>query len=169
MGILCRTSGRAFAAAIAAALFMASGGAIAQEGGTRLLSAALTPTPLIGDVLAGEAAFGTLVNLQRRTRESAEEVFQDETVETLGGGALHIEFLDETDFRMGEDSRMVLDTFIYDPGSGDGQLLVRLSRGIFRIVSGAMPKSGCRVVTPVATIGIRGTVFEVRVGGEGAV
>lgn len=61
-----------------------------------------------------------------------------------------------------------ISSFIYDPDSGDGQLLVRLSRGIFRIASGAMPKSGFRVVTPVATIGILGTVFEVRVGGEGA-
>jgi hypothetical protein len=62
-----------------------------------------------------------------------------------------------------------ISSLIYDPGSGDGQLLVRLSRGIFRIASGAMPKSGFRVVTPVATIAILGTVFEVRVGGEGSV
>ena len=159
----------AFFCVFASVLLIGSSGALGQEGGgARVMQAALTPAPLIGDVLAGQAAFGTPVNLQRRALEGAEEIFLNETVETYGGGALHIEFLDETDFRIGEDSRMILDAFVYDPEAGEGQLVVRLARGIFRIASGAMPKAGFRVVTPVATIGIRGTIFEVRVGDQGA-
>ena len=42
-----------------------------------------------------------------------------------------------------------------------------LGRGTFRYISGQMPKDGVRLVTPSATIGIRGTDFAVVVGAGG--
>jgi hypothetical protein len=168
MGIIFRIRlGCALALAAIASLAMLGGVAAQEGGGALLVPAALTPAPLIGGVRSGLDAFGTPVNLSRRTLGQTDDVFLAETVETLAGGALHILFLDDTDFRLGEDSRMTLDEMVYDPDLGTGSLVIRLSRGIFRIASGAIPRESFRIVTPVATIGIRGTVFEVQVEDDG--
>ncbi|MBT3396132.1 MAG: hypothetical protein HN423_03000 [Alphaproteobacteria bacterium] len=90
-------------------------------------------------------------------------MFRNEVVTTLVAGALQIEFIDGTIFQLGEDARMVLDELVYDPVTGDGNLAVSLLEGVFRIVSGAIPAGNFLVTTPVATIGIRGTDFEVAV------
>ena len=58
---------------------------------------------------------------------------------------------------------MTLDELVFDPATGEGDLLVNLVEGVFRIISGAIPSENFTVVTPAATIGIRGTDFEVAV------
>ena len=94
---------------------------------------------------------------------SADNVFRNEVVETLDGGALQIEFVDGTIFQLGENARMILNELVFDPVTGEGGLLVNLVEGVFRIISGAIPSENFTVVTPAATIGIRGTDFEVAV------
>ena len=89
-------------------------------------------------------------------------------METGPGGSIHILFLDATNFWLGASSSMVLDRFIDDPDEGNEALLVRLGTGVFRIISGKLRKTAFRVETPVATIGIRGTDFEVTVANDGS-
>ncbi len=130
--------------------------------------ASLAKSRQIGTVELATAAHGMLLETGRRELFILDDVFEDETVETAVGGALHIVFLDSTDFRLGEDSSMVIETYIYDPDTRRGTLLARLSSGVFRIVSGDMHKAGFQVVTPTATIGIRGTDFSVSVATDGS-
>ena len=130
--------------------------------------ASLAKSRQIGTVELTTAAHGMLLEIGRRELFILDDVFEDETVETAIGGALHIVFLDSTDFRLGEDSSMVLETYLYDPDTRRGTLLARLSSGVFRIVSGDMHKAGFRIVTPTATIGIRGTDFSVSVATDGS-
>ena len=130
--------------------------------------ASLAKSRQIGTVELATAAHGMLLEIGRRELFILDDVFEDETVETAVGGALHIVFLDSTDFRLGEDSSMVLETYIYDPDTRRGTLLARLSSGVFRIVSGDMHKAGFQIVTPTATIGIRGTDFSVSVATDGS-
>ena len=130
--------------------------------------ASLAKSRQIGTVELATAAHGMLLEIGRRELFILDDVFEDETVETAIEGALHIVFLDSTDFRLGEDSSMVLETYIYDPDTRPGTLLARLSSGVFRIVSGDMHKAGFRIVTPTATIGIGGTDFSVSVATDGS-
>ncbi len=118
---------------------------------------------LIGAVDTGVSAFGIPVDLGTRPLISADNVFRNEVVETLDGGALQIEFVDGTIFQLGENARMILNELVFDPVTGEGGLLVNLVEGVFRIISGAIPSENFTVVTPAATIGIRGTDFEVAV------
>ena len=118
---------------------------------------------LIGAVDTGVSAFGIPVDLGTRPLISADNVFRNEVVETLDGGALQIEFVDGTIFQLGENARMILNELVFDPVTGEGGLLVNLVEGVLRIISGAIPSENFTVVTPAATIGIRGTDFEVAV------
>lgn len=93
------------------------------------------------------------------------------TLSTPGNGALEVRFLDESRLSMGANSNMVIDEFTYAGPGGSGQQTLRLTKGLFRFVSGQTPKDKVRVETPAVSIGIRGTIFrtEVNEDGSGAV
>lgn len=88
-------------------------------------------------------------------------VVQDERIETAADGAVGMRFADDTVFRVGPDSSVLLDAYTYDARSGAGTVALALARGGFRYVSGKMAKTGVQVVTPSVTIGVRGTDFAV--------
>ena len=56
---------------------------------------------------------------------------------------------------------MRVDAFVYDPGSGGGEMAVNVAKGFARFVSGRLSGPRFTVRTPTAVIGIRGTDFSV--------
>ncbi|WP_263627041.1 VCBS domain-containing protein [Stappia stellulata] len=85
-------------------------------------------------------------------------VFQGDVVETAGGSALSITFVDGTVFSLSAGARMVLDELIYSPSGSDNSMVMNLVQGTFVFVTGQVAPTGdMRVETPVATMGIRGT------------
>ncbi len=48
-------------------------------------------------------------------------IFQDDVIETAADGKLGIVFNDDTTFSLGGDSRMVIDTMIYDAAANTGE------------------------------------------------
>ncbi|WP_176244998.1 FecR family protein [Oceanibacterium hippocampi] len=112
-------------------------------------------------------AYGTPPTEARRDLYKPDSVDQDEVVETVTSGALHMEFLDQSVLRLGSASTVKLDEFVYNPATTDGQMAVNLSKGVFRFVTGKMTKSGISFTTPSATIGVRGTDFIATVDAAG--
>lgn len=90
------------------------------------------------------------------------------TLSTPGNGALEVRFLDESRLSMGANSNMVIDEFTYAGPGGSGQQTLRLTKGLFRFVSGQTPKDRVRVETPAVSIGIRGTIFRTEVNDDGS-
>jgi ferric-dicitrate binding protein FerR (iron transport regulator) len=90
------------------------------------------------------------------------------TLSTPGNGALEVRFLDESRLSMGANSNMVIDEFTYAGPGGAGQQTLRLTKGLFRFVSGQTPKDKVRVETPAVSIGIRGTIFRTQVNDDGS-
>ena len=81
---------------------------------------------------------------------------------TTQNGAWQLEFEDDTRVDVTENSRMVIDEFIYDPNSGTGALSMRATLGAVRYASGQIAKNSRQRVnirTPSATINVRGTDF----------
>lgn len=140
-----------------------AGHQVAQANGIASAEAIGTVTRAAGEVFATRAD-GSRVQLQ-----SGDSVYQGDVLETGSDGAVGIVFVDETEFSLGADGRMVLDEMIYDPDSGNGQSGFSLVSGTFSFVSGKIAKLGpdaMTVDTPVATIGIRGTKGLIRVASE---
>ena len=107
-----------------------------------------------------EEVRGTL-DAARRDLASGDPVSRDETIETGEDSAAQLLFEDRTSVTMGENARLTLNRFVYDPGSGEGNVAVRASKGAFRFVSGlASGGRGYAVETPRLTIGIRGSIVE---------
>ena len=84
----------------------------------------------------------------------------DEAV--TANGTMRINFIDETRVELTEQSRLVIDEFVYDPSSDIGSLSLKASLGTVRYASGQIAKrykQNVKIRTPSATIGVRGTDF----------
>lgn len=87
-----------------------------------------------------------------------------------GLSTLQLRFQDNTTASVTENSRFVIDDFVYDPNRGAGRLNVRVSVGTVRYVSGQIARSNqqnVQVNTPTAVIGVRGTDFFMTVDESG--
>jgi ferric-dicitrate binding protein FerR (iron transport regulator) len=87
-------------------------------------------------------------------------VFAREVVRTGEESTAQLLFLDETSLSIGPQSEVTLDRFVFDPNRGAGNVVLNATRGAFRFVSGSQQPSSYQVRTPVATIGVRGTIFD---------
>lgn len=75
-------------------------------------------------------------------------------------------FEDNTSVKMTEQSKLVIDDFVYDPNKGVGKLAVKVALGTARYASGQIAKNNpqsVNVKTPTATIAVRGTDFTMTV------
>ena len=87
-----------------------------------------------------------------------------------GLSSLQLRFQDNTTASVTENSRFVIDDFVYDPSRGAGRLNVRVAVGTVRYVSGQIARSNqqnVQVNTPTAVIGVRGTDFFMTVDESG--
>ena len=90
------------------------------------------------------------------------DVFADETVRTAEKSAARIVFQDQTKLEIGALSEVVLDRFVYDPNRSNSEVAVSIAKGIARFTTGVLRHESYKINTPAATIGVRGTVLNLR-------
>jgi FecR protein len=92
-----------------------------------------------------------------------------EQVVTAPASMLQILLLDRSNFTVGANARVTIDRFVYDPARSASAVGASVARGAFRFMSGRpvrnMPGK-TSITTPVASIGVRGTIFEGVVGAD---
>jgi hypothetical protein len=96
-----------------------------------------------------------------------ERIFMADQAVTGAASQLQILLLDRTTFTVGANARVTIDRFVYDPNARSRSVGVSVTHGAFRFMSGralGRPSGPVSVRTPVATIGVRGTIFEGVVG-----
>jgi len=98
-------------------------------------------------------------------------IIRNAELATAERGALEVTFLDGSKLTMGQNSRLTVDEYVYTGPGGTGKQTVRYTKGIFRFVSGSIPKDNVKIETPTVTIGIRGTIFRsvLDADGKGAI
>lgn len=104
---------------------------------------------------------------QLRPAVLRQRVLLNDEVRTGPASQLQILLLDRTTFTVGASARVAVDRFVYNPAANSRSTGVSVSRGAFRLMSGRTlrrPSGQLAVRTPVATIGVRGTIFEGVVG-----
>jgi hypothetical protein len=94
-------------------------------------------------------------------------VFRNAEVKTAAQGLLEITFLDQSKLSLGGDSEAVIDEFQYTGPGAPGDQVLKFSKGVFRFISGAVPKDKVKIETPTSLIGIRGTTLRTRVEADG--
>lgn len=102
-----------------------------------------------------------------RTAVVRQRVALADEVQTGGRSQLQMLLLDKTTFTVGANARLTIDRFVYDPARGTRSVGASVVKGAFRFMSGRPDAKGSSAIrTPVATIGIRGTIVDGVVGEE---
>ena len=112
--------------------------------------------------------YGTPPGLEREEKFARFPVVQDELLETGEDAAMLVEFLDKTLLTLGSKSHLVIDSMVYDANSNQGSMVVTLSVGILRYISGKLKGRGVRINTPSAAIGLRGSDALITVKPDGS-
>lgn len=97
-------------------------------------------------------------------------LFLKDTIKTGKRGRLQIMFKDKTIVSLGSTSEMKISEYVWDKEKGDGKITTEVKEGAFRVMGGliskAVPKK-FKTKTPVATIGIRGSMYAGNVTTDG--
>tara|TARA_Y100000816_G_scaffold264947_1_gene224441 strand:+ start:130 stop:1290 length:1161 start_codon:yes stop_codon:yes gene_type:complete len=104
-------------------------------------------------------------NVKTETRElkTGDKIYLNETIISGQNSGTQILLLDQSTFTVGEDSEVVMDTFIYDPETSDGKIVASVKQGSLKVISGLISKKNpdnLTVEVPEGTLGSRGTEFQ---------
>jgi len=143
-----RKAGIALLASVAAALLVPN--AVAQSGDGRIGAAAAVRNDVTGARAGADA----------RPLTAGQGVFENQRIVTGANSVAQLLFNDQTTLSVGQRSQVTLDRFVYDPRGNAGDVAVTLGGGAMRFVTGNQEPRNYRVQTPVATIGVRGTIVD---------
>lgn len=90
-------------------------------------------------------------------------IVRNAVLTTPAKAALEVTFADASKLSMGPDSEVVVDEFTYKGPGGGGSQAVNFGKGVFRFVSGSVPKENVKLNSRTATIGIRGTTVRTKI------
>ena len=145
-------SWRATAGAIVAAVVLLAPLAAAAESGTE-----------IGDARTIVSIVKADFDKEERELTIGDIVRQDEVIEVSQDGRGEFRLNDDTKLALGPGARMVLDKFVYDSDKKTGSIILDLTKGAFRFITGVASKPTYLIRTPNAAITVRGTIFDVYV------
>jgi hypothetical protein len=94
-------------------------------------------------------------------------IYAGDTINTGPVGEAQITFRDNTKLVVGPNSSMVIDAFVFSGKSSAQQVTLNAAKGVFRFFTGSSPKDAYQINTPTATIGVRGTQFDISIEGQG--
>lgn len=101
-----------------------------------------------------------------RKAEVGTDIKMRDLITSGDNSAMQVLLVDETVFTVGPRAEMVVDEFVYDPERDAGEMTATIAKGAFRFMSGKTAKNpeNVKLDTPVASMGIRGTIVEGAVG-----
>jgi len=120
----------------------------------------------VNDIL--NDGWATVAPEPREEIEFEDAIYKDELIETGDESAIVVTFADGSKLTVGENAKIVIDKYVYNPGGSSNEQVITLTKGAFRFLSGSIPKDKVKLSTPTVTIGIRGTelIFDVADDGE---
>ena len=126
-------------------------------------STASNAEPAIGVAASIKPNAESVVGETSQTLSPGSELRANETVRTGNRGQADLVFIDNTNLTVGPTSEVLLDKFVYDPTGSSGKVVLNATRGTFRFVTGTQDHRVYAVKTPYGTLGVRGTVVEMKV------
>ena len=124
------------------------------------LTAAAETGAEIGDARTIVSIVKADFDKEERELTIGDVVRQDEVIEVSDDGRGEFRLNDDTKLALGPGARMVLDKFVYDSDKKAGSIILDLTKGAFRFITGVASKPTYLIRTPNASITVRGTIFD---------
>jgi FecR protein len=119
----------------------------------------------IGSAAAVRNQVDGILNDQTRNLSPGSSVHSDELIRSGDASVGELIFLDKTRLSVGPKSEVRLDKFVFDPSRGNGSVVIDMSRGAYRFITGVQDPRNYEIKTPYATLGVRGTILEFNLEG----
>ena len=104
-----------------------------------------------------------VIKTETRELKPGDKIYLNETIFASADSGTQILLLDQSTFTVGEDSEVVMDTFVYDPATNEGKIVAKVKQGSLKVISGLISKNNpdnLTVEVPEGTLGSRGTEFQ---------
>ncbi len=88
-------------------------------------------------------------------------MLRDEVGRTGTDSAARFVMADSTNLSLGPGATLKLDRTVFNDEHSYRDIAIRLTTGAFRFVTGHSEKTAYKIVTPLATIGVRGTILDI--------
>lgn len=120
----------------------------------------------LGGVAFAAEVVGTVTKVENQGRIGGASavvgaaVHMNDEIRTGPKARLEITFRDNTRLTLGENARIEIDRYVFNPGEGTGVMAVKATQGAMRFVTGKIGKMrehNVTVVTPEAALAVRGT------------
>jgi hypothetical protein len=133
---------------------------------TLCIAAALAMTSARAETRVGEAVIIKNEVLRVATQATSQinvgdGVLRDETVRTGTDSAARLVMIDSTNLSLGPNASLKLDRTVFNDEHSYRDIAIRLTTGAFRFVTGHSEKTAYKISTPLATIGVRGTILDI--------
>lgn len=89
-------------------------------------------------------------------------LLRDEVVRTGLDSAARLVMADNTNLSLGANATLKLDRTVFDDEHSYRDIAISLTTGAFRFVTGQSEKAAYKITTSIATIGVRGTILDIR-------
>jgi hypothetical protein len=129
-----------------------------------------------GQTQASDQVVGSLKNVkgtaqvirgkQTLAAKQGLKLMQQDTLTTGKDGSLGVIFRDDSVLSLGPESELVIDEFVFQPAEGKMSMITNMVKGTASYLTGKIGKAApdkVKMETPLATIGIRGTHYLVKV------
>jgi len=119
-------------------------------------------------VEAAAQTVGTVTKVQKQAQVGSTPaaegtpVKMNDVLRTGIGARLQVTFRDDTTLTLGENARVVVDNYVFNPNTSTGSMVLDASIGAFRFTTGRigqMRNKNVTVNTPQAALAVRGTDF----------
>ena len=125
----------------------------------------------IGNVSESTGVPGEITRGKNKVVGNKGAGFESNDIYTTRNGNVQLSFMDDTKVKITENSRLLIDDFVFDPKKSDaGKLALKVGMGTVRYASGQISKTNAQQVaikTPTASIAVRGTDFTMTVDEAG--
>ena len=135
------------------------------------LFASVSTWASIGSVSEQSGTPGEITRGKDKVAGSKGAGIESNDIYTTKNGNVQLSFMDDTKVKITENSRLLIDDFVFDPKKSDaGKLALKVGMGTVRYASGQIAKTNSQQVsikTPTASIAVRGTDFTMTVDEAG--
>ncbi len=132
-------------------------------------AAAFAADDSVGNVKTISGKVSILRNNMAINPAAGEAIFLNDILRTGAESSIGVVFKDDTLVSLGPDSRLVISKFLFSPAENKLSIVVKMLKGTLVYLSGIIAKlspEAVTVETPVASIGVRGTKFAIKVEGN---
>jgi hypothetical protein len=123
---------------------------------------------LLGLLPAAAQVVGTVTKVENQAKVGGATavvgtaLHMSDVLSTGAKSRLQVTFHDNSTLTLGENARVVVNKFVYNPKKSSGELALSATRGAFRFTGGKIEKMQSKKVTlntPGAALAVRGTDF----------